>query len=307
MGAGHDHDAASTKNEQRLWVALALTTTYLVAEIIGGIITGSLALLSDAAHMFTDAAALAISLAAIRIARRPADKARTFGYYRFEILAAAVNAVVLFLVALYILFEAYQRLQNPIPIASGGMMVVAAIGLVVNIIAIRLLRSGSKESLNIKSAYLEVWSDLIGSVAVIVAAIIIKFTGWQPIDPILAVLIGLWILPRTWVLLKQSVNILLEGVPEGIALAEIDQALREVPGVTEVHDLHVWAISSGKVSLTAHLVINVAIRGEQQVLAAVSNLLEQKFDIRHSTVQMETDPCRLAGANCVTPTEVAPH
>ena len=166
MGAGHDHGAASIKNERSLWIALFLTTTFLIVEIIGGVLTGSLALLSDAAHMFTDAAALAISLAAIRIARRPADKARTFGYYRFEILAAAVNAVVLFLVALYILFEAYQRLQNPVPIASDGMMVVAAVGLVVNIIAIRLLRSGSKDSLNIKSVYLEVWSDLIGSAAV---------------------------------------------------------------------------------------------------------------------------------------------
>lgn len=291
MSASHNHGAAAIGNERNLWIALGLTATYLIAEIIGGLITGSLALLSDAAHMFTDAAALAISLAAIRIGRKPADKTRTFGYYRFEILAAAFNAVILFLVAIYILHEAYQRLRNPAPIASGGMLVVASIGLVVNIIAIRLLKSGSAESLNIKSAYLEVWSDLLGSVAVIVAALIIQLTGWLPIDPILAVLIGLWILPRTWTLLKQSLNILLEGVPEGIGLAEIDAALLSVKGVSSVHDLHVWAITSGKVSLTAHLVVDPTLRKEQEVLAEVSVLLKKNFDIRHSTIQIELERC----------------
>lgn len=291
MGAGHNHGAAVSGNERNLWIALGLTTTYLIAEVVGGLVTGSLALLSDAAHMFTDAAALAISLSAIRIGRRPADKTRTFGYYRFEILAAAFNAVVLFLVAIYILYEAYQRLRNPQPIASGGMLLVASIGLIVNIIAIRLLKSGSADSLNVKSAYLEVWSDLLGSVAVIAAALIIQFTGWQPIDPILAVLIGLWILPRTWTLLKQSLNILLEGVPEGIGLAEIDAALLAVPGVSSVHDLHVWAITSGKVSLTAHLVVDSTLRKEQEVLTDVSALLKEKFDIHHSTIQIELERC----------------
>lgn len=299
MSASHNHGAASSGNERNLWIALGLTTTYLIAEIIGGLITGSLALLSDAAHMFTDAAALAISLAAIRIGRRPADKTRTFGYYRFEILAAAFNAVVLFLVAIYILYEAYQRLRNPAPIASGGMLVVASIGLVVNIIAIRLLKSGSADSLNVKSAYLEVWSDLLGSVAVIAAALIIQFTGWQPIDPILAVLIGLWILPRTWTLLKQSLNILLEGVPEGIGLAEIDAALLSVTGVSSVHDLHIWAITSGKVSLTAHLVVDSTLRKEQEVLADVSALLKKNFDIRHSTIQIELERCGPDNQSCL--------
>lgn len=300
MSAGHNHGTAGSGNERNLWIALGLTSTYLVAEIVGGLITGSLALLSDAAHMFTDAAALAISLAAIRIGRRPADKARTFGYYRFEILAAAFNAVVLFLVAIYILYEAYQRLRNPeAPIASGGMLLVASIGLVVNIIAIRLLKSGSADSLNVKSAYLEVWSDLLGSVAVIAAALIIQFTGWQPIDPILAVLIGLWILPRTWTLLKQSLNILLEGVPEGIGLAKIDAALLSVAGVSSVHDLHVWAITSGKVSLTAHLVVDATLRKEQEVLADVSALLKNNFDIRHSTIQIEIGRCGPDDQSCL--------
>ena len=298
MGAGHNHGAASADNEKNLWIALGLTTSYLIAEIIGGILTGSLALLSDAAHMFTDAAALAISLAAIRIARRPADKSRTFGYYRFEILAATFNAVILFLVALYILYEAYQRLRHPAPINSTGMLVVAAIGLVVNVIAIRLLKSGSNESLNVKSAYLEVWSDLLGSAGVIVAAAIIYFTGWQPIDSILAILIGLWILPRTWVLLKQSINILLEGVPEGLVVSEIDQALSALPGVTEVHDLHVWAITSGKTSLTAHLVIDATPRDQHAFLTSVSSMLEEKFDIHHSTIQIESRPCDSANPDC---------
>lgn len=299
MSESHNHGIAAAGNERNLWIALGLTSTYLIAEIIGGLITGSLALLSDAAHMFTDAAALAISLAAIRIGRKPADKTRTFGYYRFEILAAAFNAVVLFLVAIYILYEAYQRLRNPAPIASGGMLLVASIGLVVNMIAIRLLKSGSADSLNVKSAYLEVWSDLLGSVAVIAAALIIRFTGWQPIDPILAVLIGLWILPRTWSLLKQSLNILLEGVPEGIGLAEIDAALLSIAGVSSVHDLHVWAITSGKISLTAHLVVDSALRKEQEVLADASALLKKNFDIRHSTIQIELVRCGPDDQSCL--------
>jgi cation diffusion facilitator family transporter len=191
-----------------------LTMTFLIIEVVAGLITQSLALLSDAAHMFTDAAALAIALAAIKIAKRPADDKRTFGYQRFEILAALFNASMLFFVAMYILYEAYQRFTQPPEIQSIGMLVVASIGLIINLISMKILMSSATESLNMKGAYLEVLSDALGSVGVIIGAVIIYYTNWYWVDTIIAVAIGFWVLPRTWILLKQSINILLEGVPE---------------------------------------------------------------------------------------------
>jgi len=289
MSEHHDH-GASHANEKTLAYALALTTTFLIAEIVGGLLTRSLALLSDAAHMMTDAAGLAIALVAIRIARRPADRKRTFGYYRFEILAAAFNAVLLIFVAAYILFEGYKRIASPPTIQSTGMLVVAIIGLIVNFISMRLLQGGSDKSLNVKGAYLEVWSDLIGSVGVIAAALTIRFTGWAWVDAVVAVAIGLWVLPRTWVLLKESLNILLEGIPEGVDIDAIEQAVLKIPGVTGVHDLHIWALSSGKISLTTHLTI--ASEGEHQsILNAVSSILASTFNIHHTTVQIENAEC----------------
>lgn len=289
MGAGHDH-GASHANERTLWCVLALTAGYLIVEIIGGILTRSLALWSDAAHMFTDAVGLAIALAAIRIARRPADRKRTFGYYRFEILAAAFNATVLVGVAAFILWDAVQRLIEPVPIQSTGMLAVAAVGLVVNLVSMQLLQHGSSRSLNLKGAYLEVWSDMIGSLGVIAAALIIRFTGWLWIDALVAAGIGLWVLPRTWILLKESLNILLEGIPKGIELDAIEQTLLAVPGVAAVHDLHVWALTSGKNSLTVHLVMNET--GEEQaVLLGAQRVLAERFAIHHTTVQIEVEPC----------------
>ena len=289
MSAGHDH-GASTANERNLWIVLGLTTAFMVAEIIGGVVTRSLALISDAAHMFTDAAALAIALAAIRIGKRVADHKRTFGYYRFEILAAAFNAVVLFLVAGYILYEAYQRFRNPPEIQSAGMLVIATIGLAVNVVGMRLLRSGSESSLNVKGAYLEVWADMIGSLGVIVAAVIIYFTQWGWVDAVVAAGIGLWVLPRTWKLLKESTNILLEGVPLDVSLDEIEKALLASPGVREIHDLHIWALSSGKNSLTVHVVLAEGA-DEQAVLRETTELLGSRFSIRHVTVQVEAAAC----------------
>jgi cobalt-zinc-cadmium efflux system protein len=289
---GHAHNHAAGASERGLKIALGLTGAYLVAEVVGGLLTGSLALLSDAAHMLTDVAALAIALVALRLARRPADKKRTFGYYRFEILAAAVNAAVLFLVGFYILYEAWQRFQQPPEIETGWMLGVATLGLIVNLLSMRALQAGSQQSLNMKGAYLEVWSDALGSIAVIGGALIIRFTGWWQVDPILAVLIGLWVLPRTWSLLSESVNILLEGVPEGLSLREIEDALRAVPGVRAVHDLHVWAITSGKNSLTTHLVLDGDAAGnEQRVLQATRSLLVERFGITHTTVQVEAERC----------------
>ena len=282
MSTGHDH-GTSTANERNLWVVLGLTTAFMLVEIIGGVLTKSLALISDAAHMFTDAATLAIALAAIRIGKRAADHKRTFGYYRFEILAAAFNAVVLFLVAAYILYEAYQRFRNPPEVHSAGMLVIASIGLIVNFIGMRLLRGGAESSLNIKGAYLEVWADMLGSLGVIVAAVVIHLTRWAWVDALVAAAIGLWVLPRTWRLLRESLNILLEGVPLDVNLHEIERALLAIPGVREIHDLHIWALSSGKNTLTAHAVLAQG-GDEQAVLRQDGSACLSLFDSpRHSS------------------------
>lgn len=278
---GHSHGANASARQ--LSLALALTGTFLVVEVIYGFISGSLALLSDAGHMLTDVMALVLSLFAIRIGQRAADRRRTFGYRRAEILAAAVNAGALFAIGLYILFEAYRRLREPVEVQSTTMLIVAVLGLIVNLISARLLVSGSEHSLNVKSAYLEVMGDLLGSVAVIVGALVIRFTGLTWVDPVLGALIGLWVLPRTWVLLKASVNVLLEGVPEGMNLDGLRAELAALPGVREVHDLHVWSVTSGVHSLTAHLVVTTPGDG---LLARVHEVAE-RYGIEHSTVQLE--------------------
>jgi len=290
MSHDHNHLPSEIRHEKPLWWALGLTTAYLVVEVVGAFWTNSLALLSDAAHMATDAIGLMIALTAVRLSRRPPDAKRTYGYARLEALGAVVNGLLLFGVGVYILWEAAQRFQQPQAIASTGMMWVAAFGLVVNLIAMRLLSAGSGESLNVKGAYLEVWSDMLGSVAVIAGGLIIHFTGWTLVDPILAVLIGLWVLPRTWVLLRDAINVLLEGVPKGVVLADIEQALRGHAGVAGVHDLHVWALASSTPALTVHVVME---DGQQPdaLRRQLADLLHERFDIDHVTVQVEVDHC----------------
>lgn len=287
MGAGHSHGQVRAGHERKLWMALGLTGSFMIAEVIGAFITGSLALLSDAAHMMTDALALAISLVAIQVGKRAADRKRTFGYARFEILAAAFNAILLFVVAFYILFEAWQRLSAPAEIQSMGMLLIAVLGLIVNLLSMRLLASASAESLNVKGAYLEVWSDMLGSLGVIVAALVIMYTGWGWVDSLVAAAIGFWVLPRTWTLLKESMNVLLQGVPDGLDIDQVEQGIRAIDGVTEVHDLHLWALTSGKNVMSAHLVADLGRRGEQQILADVTELMHERFDISHVTVQVE--------------------
>lgn len=296
MGAGHDHGTSSVRHEKPLWWALGLTATFLVAELVGAWLTNSLALLSDAAHMATDALALMIALVAVRLSRRPADAKRTFGFVRMEAFGAMVNGLMLFAVAAYILWEGWQRFQTPPQVASTGMLVVASFGLAVNLIAMRLLKAGSGESLNMKGAYLEVWSDMLGSVAVIVGAILIKVTGWWRIDPILAVLIGLWVLPRTWTLLREASNVLMMGVPKGVDLEKVRAAIRAVPGVTGIHDLHIWALASSQPALTAHVVV-IDTTGAAQVREQIGKLLEETFHIEHVTLQVETqdEPCSTPG------------
>ena len=292
QGHDHSHAAVTEGNAKKLTIALILTTTFLVIEFIAGIITQSLALLSAAAHMFTDAAALAIALAAIQIAKRPADNKRTFGYQRFEILAALFNASMLFFVAMYILYEAYQRFTQPPEIQSIGMLVVASIGLVINLISMKILMSSATESLNMKGAYLEVLSDALGSVGVIIGAVIIYFTNWYWVDTIIAVAIGFWVLPRTWILLKQSINILLEGVPEEVDIEKLRNDLLALDGVESIHQLKVWAITSKNIHLTVHLFAPNADR--KQLHYAAAEMLSHEHGIAEVTLQIEDD----AEMNC---------
>lgn len=291
---GSDHALPAAGNEKALRYALMLTGGFMLAEVVGGVMLNSLALLSDAAHMFTDVAALAIALAAIKVGRRAVDDRRTFGYHRFEILAAAFNALLLFGVAAYILYEAWQRWSNPPAVQTTGVLVIAVLGAIVNLVSMRLLASGKDSSLNVKGAYLEVWSDLLGSIGVIVGALVIRFTGWNWVDTVIAVAIGLWVLPRTWVLLKETLNILLEGVPEGIDFPKLKQALLDVPGVKSVHELHVWAVSSAKTSLSAHVVYDTQSAHPADVLGAVNKLLTTQFGITHTTIQLEAEACDTA-------------
>lgn len=294
MGAGHSHDVKVEGYEKPLWIALILTASFMVAEVVGGILTNSLALISDAAHMFTDSAALAISLLAIQIGKKAADKKRTFGYHRFEILAAAFNAILLFGVAIYILVEAFLRISNPPDIQSNLMLIIASLGLLVNLIAMKLLSQSKDDSLNVKGAYLEVWSDMLSSVGVIVGALLIRWTGWGWIDSVIAVGIGLWVLPRAWALLKQSTHILLEGTPEHLNIDEIKQALSSHWGVGSIHDLHVWSISSGKSSLSVHVVCQHREMDWPDLLHQIRAMLAVRFDLHHTTIQLEATPCGLA-------------
>mgnify|MGYP001173736641 CR=1 FL=1 len=290
-GAGHSHVPKTIKHERPLWIAFGLTLFFLLVEVIGGLLTNSLALLSDAAHMMTDVLALGISLFAVRMARRPADAKRTYGYARMEAIGALINGGLLFLVAGYILWEAIGRFSQPPHVESGGMLLVAVLGLVVNLISMKLLQAGAGESLNMKGAYLEVWSDMLGSLGVIAGALLIRFTGWTVVDPIIAVLIGLWVLPRTLTLLREAGHVLMQGVPSGLDLDEIRDAMGAQPGVATVHDLHVWALGSKESILTAHVLLADEAADADAVRITMAKMLRERFDIDHATLQVETRHC----------------
>lgn len=292
MSAGHSHKGPTTgsagaRHRKSLIWALALTSTYLVAEVIGAVVTGSLALLADAAHMLTDVGGLALALFAIWFASRPASPTKTYGFLRAEVLAALVNAIVLLLLTIYILYEAYRRFFEPPEVLSTPMLVVAIIGLVVNLISMRMLAAGSEESLNLRGAYFEVLADMLGSIGVIISALVIMFTGWTLADPIVGAAIGLFIVPRTWALLSHAVNILLEGTPTGMDMPKLDAELRQIAGVVDVHDTHVWTITSGYDAMSCHLVVADGV-DEQEVLVATRAFLHESFGIDHSTIQIET-------------------
>lgn len=288
MGAGHSHvpKTAGGKHKGRLALALGLTTSFMLVEVVGGLWTGSLALLADAAHMLTDAGGLALALIAINFAERPATPEKTFGYARFEVLAALTNAVVLLVVAVYILIEAYDRFTNPPEILGTPMLVVAVLGLLVNLISMRLLMAGAEESLNMRGAYLEVMGDMLGSLGVIVAAGVVMWTGWSQADAIIGAGIGLFIVPRTWILLKSAVHILMEGTPPEVDLKLLESKLLEIEGVEAAHDLHVWTITSGLDAMSGHLVITDESRF-REILQAAHDLLRDSFGIQKTTIQIE--------------------
>ena len=292
-GHAHSHAGISGTSERRLWLALALTAGFLAVEVVASLVTGSLALLSDAGHMATDVASLSIALLAIKLGRRPADERRSFGYRRLEILAAALNAAALFVIAAYVLVEAVLRLRRPETIDATGMLVVAAIGLAVNAIAILLLREGRAESLNLRGAYLEVWADLLGSAAVLAGGFLIYRTAAAWVDPVVAILIALWVLPRGWALLREALHVLLEGTPEGIDPAAVERTILSAEGVSAVHDLHIWCITTGMPMLSAHLHVDSMGRWDA-VLAGVQQALAREHHIAHVTLQPEVEgSCKL--------------
>ena len=285
MAHDHAHSAAAA-HRGRLTVVFAVTLVILVVELVGAALSGSLALLADAGHVLSDGAGVGLALLAIRFAARPATPQRTFGYYRLEILAAVVNAVLLFGVAGFVLVEAWRRLSEPPAVASGLMLAVAAVGLVANAVSMWLLRDGQRTSLNMRGAYLEVWGDLLGSVAVLAAAAVIALTGFRAADPIASAVIAVAILPRTWRLLREAVDVLLEAAPKGVDLAEVRRHLVETPGVTDVHDLHAWTITSGLPVLSVHVVLE-RDADAGKVLDGLGACLAGHFDIEHSTFQLE--------------------
>ncbi|HEY8825626.1 MAG TPA: cation diffusion facilitator family transporter [Candidatus Limnocylindria bacterium] len=283
----HQHSAAAA-HRGRLAIVLAISTTILVAEIVVGLLANSLALLADAGHVFADVVGTGLALGAIQLAARPATRKRTFGFYRFEILAAVLNAVLLFSIAAYVLIEAWRRLSAEPEIATGPMLLTAAAALIANGIAASLLRSASKESLNMRGAYLEVLNDALGSSAVFVAGLVIVFTGFRAADAIASGLIGLLILPRTWGLLRDAIDVLLEATPKDVDIDQVRQHILEAPGVREVHDLHAWTITSGMNVISAHVVIDKHAKGPA-VLDHLCNCLSSQFDIEHSTFQLESE------------------
>jgi cobalt-zinc-cadmium efflux system protein len=296
--AGHAHGAgtAAGQHKGRLKAALALTIGFMVVEAVGGLLTGSLALLADAAHMLTDAGGLALALIAIRFAERPATPQKTYGYVRLEILAALLNAVVLLLLTAFILYEALDRFLNPPPILAGPMLAVAVVGLAVNLTSMKLLAAGSSESLNVKGAYFEVMSDMLGSLGVIIAALIVMFTGWRLADPIIGAGIGLFIVPRTWSLMNQAIHILMEGTPPEIDVALLERTIKEIPGVVAIHDLHVWTITSGLDSMSCHVVVADMARARQTLLE-INEVMNAKFNLTHTTIQIEDQALRDAEAH----------
>jgi cobalt-zinc-cadmium efflux system protein len=300
MGAGHDHGhahshapptgTAAAAYRGRLRVALSITLAVMVVEIVGGVLADSLALIADAAHMATDALGLGMALLAIHFANRPPTGNRTFGYARAEILAALANCLLLLGVGGYVLYEAIQRFLTPAATEGSLMVWFGAVGLVANMISLTLLMRGQQESLNVRGAFLEVAADALGSLAVIISALVILATGWQAADPIASLVIGLMIVPRTFKLLRETLDVLLEAAPRGVDMAEVRAHILRLDGVEDVHDLHAWTITSGMPVLSAHVVVRsdaLSAIGHEKMLHELQECLGDHFDVEHCTFQLE--------------------
>lgn len=287
----HDHHHHHASNENRLLWAMLLTGGFMFAEVIGGIISGSLALLADAGHMLTDSSALFMAWGAARITRRPADEDRSYGYHRVQILAAFINGLAFFVIFGWIVVEAVQRVLEPVQVMGETMLVVAVLGLVVNLLTFFVLHGGNHADLNLKGALVHVIGDLMGSVAAISAAIVILTTGWMPIDPLLSVLVALLILRSAWFVTKRSAHILLEGTPEEINVTELRESIQaQIPDVVDVHHVHVWSLTTDRPLLTAH----VQVCGDTDyntVMQQIKTVLSERYGISHSTVQIEYELC----------------
>lgn len=287
-GARHSHShGRAARSRRRLSIVLVLTAVYMLAEAVGGWMTGSLALLADAGHMLTDVAALALALIAVWFGSRPATSSKTFGYYRLEILAALINGVALILISLLIFYEAYQRWAEPPAVRSGLMILVATGGLVINLVCAWLLHGDHKDDLNMRGARLHIIGDALGSVGAIVAGALMWLYGWYAADPLFSSLISLLIIWSSWHLIRESTNVLLEGTPAHINLAAVEDVILQTDGVEDVHDLHVWTITSGREALSAH-VIYAETMSQAEVLKELRTKLSDRFGVDHLTIQLET-------------------
>lgn len=280
----HSHAPSGPGAQRRILLAAVLTGSCMVAEVVGGVISGSLALLADAGHMLTDVGALVLAYAGIRLGQRSADERRSFGYARLEVLAAFVNGITLLALSAWILVEAILRFLEPVEVLSGTMLVIAVLGLGVNMASFLILKR-SEENLNVQGALVHVLGDLLGSVAAIVAALVIRFTGWMPADPLLSALVAVLIIRSGWDITRRSGHILLEGSPEGLNRGEIRQALEAIPGVEEAHHMHVWSLTSGRLLATLHLRLGPRADPRPVMLAAKESLRE-RFGIKHSTIEV---------------------
>ena len=287
---GHDHDhshvpTVTKENERKILISFFIIFIFMVVEAVGGVISGSLALLADAGHMLTDAIALGLAYVAFRLGRRVADSQRTFGYARFEVIAGLINALTLFGIVAWIVYEAIERFQEPQPVMAGSMFVVAIIGMLVNLFVLWYLTRGDSDHVNVKGAVLHVMGDLLGSVGALLAGVGVMYTGWLPIDPLLSLLIGILVLSSSVRLLREVLQALLEGVPEHLSAEEIGHALTALPGVRSVHDLHIWTLSSNRIALSAHLVVESMAFWPDTLSSARVDL--RRRGIVHVTLQPE--------------------
>ena len=296
----HSHDQHATPTRKRLILSIIATITFVLVEAITGYLSHSLALMSDAGHNFADALALIFAWYGVWIARKPSTARRTFGYHRVGTLAALVNSVSLVVIALLVFWEAINRLRHPEPVHSTPMIIVALLAILMNTVISLWLRGGAKKDLGVRSAYLHMLGDAISAAGVVVAGLIVAFTGASIADPVVSILIGILILWSSWGILKESVNVLLEAIPAGMNMIEVEQAIANVHGVLEVHDLHVWTIGSGMICCSCHVMVNEqSVRSGENVLRAVTEKLEHNFGIAHTTIQVEVEGCEPNDMYCV--------